>query len=82
MNEAVPFIARQIGLDEVKTAASGDGMTESYGVVTGHGDAASTLNVVNPSPDAKGLAEQFIWHVSRHRNWQRELDGLSDMVAA
>lgn len=82
VNEAVPFIGRQIGLDEVKVAAAGNGMTESYGVVTGHGDAASTLRVANVGSDSKTLAEQFIWHVSRHRNWQRELDGLSDTVAA
>lgn len=82
VDEAVPFIRRQVGLEEVKFAADGSAMTESYGVVTGHGDAASTLKVADVGPDAKGLAEQFIWHISRHRNWQRELDGLSDMVAA
>ena len=81
VNEAVPFIARQIGLDEVRVASS-EAMTESYGVVTGHGDAATTLKVSNVGPSAKGLAEQFIWHVSQHRNWQRELDGLADQIAA
>jgi len=81
INEAVPFIGRQIGLDEVEVAATGTAVTESYGVVTGHGNASS-LKVSNVGPDAKGLAEQFIWHISRHRNWQRELDGLSDVIAA
>lgn len=81
INEAVPFIGRQIGLDEVHVAATGTAVTESYGVVTGHGKG-SGLKVSNVGPDAKGLAEQFVWHVSRHRNWQRELDGLSDLVAA
>lgn len=81
INEAVPFIGRQIGLDEVHVAATGTAVTESYGVVTGHGNG-SALKVSNVGPDAKGLAEQFVWHVSRHRNWQRELDGLSDLVAA
>lgn len=82
VNEAVPFIGRQIGLDEVEIAASGTSMTESYGVVTGHGDAATTLKVDNVGPNAKRLAERFIWNISQHRNWQRELDGLSDQVAA
>lgn len=81
INEAVPFIGRQIGLDEVHVAATGTAVTESYGVVTGHGNG-SGLKVSKVGPDAKGLAEQFVWHVSRHRNWQRELDGLSDLVAA
>ncbi|KAJ5632311.1 hypothetical protein N7490_008650 [Penicillium lividum] len=82
VNEAVPFIARQIELDEVQVAKPGTSVAESYGVVTGHGDAATMLNVEQVGPDSKTLAEQFIWHVSRHRNWQRELDGLADQIAA
>ncbi|KAJ5659208.1 hypothetical protein N7507_005659 [Penicillium longicatenatum] len=82
VNEAVSFIAKQIGLEEVKVAKPDSSVAESYGVVTGHGDAAALLNVKQVGPDSKGLAEQFIWHVSRHRNWQRELDGLADQVAA
>ncbi|KAJ5996504.1 hypothetical protein N7522_008164 [Penicillium canescens] len=81
-NDAVPFIQRQINLPEVEVAQSGTSLKESYGVVTGHGDAASFLKVGKIGPDAKGLAEQFIWHISRHRNWARELDGLSDQIAA
>ncbi|KAJ6082304.1 hypothetical protein N7499_007178 [Penicillium canescens] len=81
-NDAVPFIQRQINLPEVEVAQSGTSLKESYGVVTGHGDAASLLKVGKIGPDAKGLAEQFIWHISRHRNWARELDGLSDQIAA
>lgn len=81
VNEAVKFISAQIALEEVDVAASGTEVTESYGVVTGYGDGKS-LKVNNVAPDSKGLAEQFVWHVSRHRNWARELDGLSDQVAA
>ena len=84
LNEAVEFIERQIGLDAVKYAAASSkgGVTESYGVVTGHGRPEDTLRVSNVSSESKGLAEKFIWQVSRHRNWQRELDGLMDEVAA
>lgn len=83
LNEAVDFIAKQIDLDAVKVAdASKGNVTESYGVVTGHGSPGDLLKVSDVSKDSKGLAEQFIWHVSRHRNWQRELDGLSDEIAA
>ncbi|OGE48747.1 hypothetical protein PENARI_c026G07932 [Penicillium arizonense] len=81
-NDAVPFIQHQINIPEVEVAQSGTSLKESYGVVTGHGDAASLLKVGKVGPDAKGLAEQFIWHISRHRNWARELDGLSDQIAA
>ncbi|KAJ5532232.1 hypothetical protein N7513_001387 [Penicillium frequentans] len=82
VNEAVSFIAKQIDMEEVKVAKPGSSVAESYGVVTGHGDADALLNVKEVGPESKGLAEQFIWHVSRHRNWQRELDGLADQVAA
>lgn len=82
VNEAVPFVERQIGLSEVKIAAHGDKVKESYGVVTGHGGASELLKVGTVGPKSKGVAEQFIWHVSRHRNWERELDGLADQVAA
>ncbi|KAJ5675723.1 Catalase A [Penicillium macrosclerotiorum] len=69
VNEAVPFIQAQIGLDEV-TVAVGDGVADSYGVVTGLGARS------------QDLLEKFVKHVSQHRNWQRELDGLVDLVAA
>lgn len=82
VDEAVPFIKKQIGLDEVEVAELGNAFVESYGVVTGYGDAPSTLKVRDVGPESKGVAEKFIWHISRHRNWQRELDGLSDQVAA
>ncbi|EPS30756.1 hypothetical protein PDE_05708 [Penicillium oxalicum 114-2] len=83
VNEAVPFIKKQIGLDEVKVASPGASVADSYGVVTGYGDASSTLKVSGEiGPESKGLGEKFIWHISRHRNWQRELDGLSDQVGA
>lgn len=89
LNEAVDLIQRQIGLDAVQVASSsssssssGSGVTASYGVVTGHGTVADLLKVSNVSEKSTGLAERFIWEVSRHRNWQRELDGLMDEVAA
>ncbi|KAJ5338697.1 hypothetical protein N7452_005425 [Penicillium brevicompactum] len=81
-NEAVAFIQRQINLPEVEVAQNGSSLKESYGVVTGYGDATSLLKVGTIGPDSKGLAEQFIWNVSRHRNWARELDGLSVQIAA
>jgi len=80
VNEAVQFISKQIGLEEVKVAQPGSPQAESYGVVTGHGDAAALLDVGNIGPDSKTFAEKFIWHISQHRNWQRELDGLADQM--
>lgn len=83
INEAVGFIQRQINLDSVKHASSAGQIVESYGVVTGHGNPADLLkSSSNIGPDSRGFVDQFVWQISRHRNWQRELDGLIDEVAA
>ncbi|GKZ53044.1 catalase A [Aspergillus niger] len=82
VNEAVDFIRKQINLDAVKYASNGQ-VKESYGVVTAHGAPAELLQVSsNISRESKGFVDQFIWQISRHRNWQRELDGLVDEIAA
>lgn len=84
VNEAVGFIESQTKLPGVRFAtASSNSTVESYGIVTAHGaptDVFKKLGAVGR--DSKGFQEQFIWQISRHRNWQRELDGLVDQVAA
>ncbi|KAH8430287.1 catalase 1 [Aspergillus melleus] len=83
INEAVGFIQRQINLDAVKHASSAGQTVESYGVVTGQGNPAELLKSSSTiGPDSQGFVDRFIWQISRHRNWQRELDGLIDEVAA
>ncbi|KAK1142314.1 catalase 1 [Aspergillus melleus] len=83
INEAVGFIQRQINLDAVKHASSAGQTVESYGVVTGQGNPAELLKSSSTiGPDGQGFIERFIWQISRHRDWQRELDGLIDEVAA
>jgi catalase len=55
---------------------------ESYGVVTLRHPKPETLKeVVEVAKGAKGFLEKFVINVSNHRCWQRELDGLSTMVA-
>ncbi|OJJ46477.1 hypothetical protein ASPZODRAFT_66184 [Penicilliopsis zonata CBS 506.65] len=80
---AVDLIRQQINLGEVKVAdASTDHTTtESYGVITARSNPAS-FQADHVDANSKGFPEQFIWHVSRHRNWKRELDGLADQIAA
>ncbi|KAI9044243.1 catalase-domain-containing protein [Aspergillus affinis] len=83
VNEAVGFIQRQINLDAVKHASSASQTVESYGVVTGQGNPAELLKSSSTiGPDSQGFVDRFIWQISQHRNWQRELDGLIDEVEA
>ena len=83
VNEAVDFINRQIGLDEIKVASKGGSkVQDSYGVVTAHGSPDELMKVQNSGETAKGFAERFVYRVSQHRCWERELEGLIDGVAA
>ena len=55
----------------------------SYGVVTaGKYDAGSVAaDVLKIDQNAKGFISSFAFEVSKHRCYERELDGLVDMVA-
>ena len=79
-------------VNPVKTACESDGMTfsaagshdvvDSYGVVTAR---ASKLESFTETIDMVKGAEDFIdaytFNISQHKNFDRELDGLSSMVA-
>ena len=58
-------------------------MVVSYGVVTaGKYDAGSVAaDVLKIEQNAKGFISSFAFEVSKHRCYERELDGLVDMVA-
>ena len=61
---------------------SNSDVTESYGVVTvGKVDESSMEKPVEIVKQGKGFIDQFFFQISQHRCWQRELDGLSDMVS-
>lgn len=55
-----------------------------YGVVTAQkpDDESSVKSGVKMVKEAKDFTGKFFYHISMHRNWQRELDGLINMVAA
>ena len=54
----------------------------SYGVVTMSDAKPESLGeVADVVKGAKGFLEKFVYEISQHRCWQRELDGLSAMVA-
>lgn len=63
------------------TADSHD-VVDSYGVVTtGTVKADGFKDVLNMVKGAKNFMDAFTYNISMHRNWDRELDGLAEMVA-
>lgn len=79
--EAVDFVNKAIQLDHVQVSSNHEAL-ESYGVVTLREPKPEGLSdVVTVAKNAKGFMEKFIYAVSQHRCWERELHGLSTMVA-
>ncbi|KEY72471.1 hypothetical protein S7711_05146 [Stachybotrys chartarum IBT 7711] len=79
--EAVDLVNKAVQLPEVQTSADNE-VRESYGVVTLRKIAPESLSeVVDVVKNDRGFLERFVVSLSSHRNWQRELDGLSTQVA-
>ncbi|KAL6410066.1 catalase-domain-containing protein [Ilyonectria robusta] len=81
--EAVQLLEKAFQLPEVLLSSDNDtDVVESYGVVTlKNAHPESLKEIVNVAKSAKGFLERFIYVMSQHRCWQRELDGLDKMVA-
>ncbi|KAI8678973.1 Catalase [Fusarium keratoplasticum] len=81
--EGVQLIENAIQLPEVSLSEADNGdVVESYGVVTLRNARPESLKeIVSVAKNAKGFLEQFVYAISQHRCWQRELDGLNAMVA-
>jgi len=79
--EAVSFVKDACALPGVEFSESG-GVVDSYGVVTAKQTKPDSFKeVVSMAKGAKDFVEAYFFAISQHRNWQRELDGLSTMVA-
>ncbi|ERF76056.1 Catalase A [Endocarpon pusillum Z07020] len=84
MGEAVELIKTAIGsVDKVKLASVGEqGVIESYGVVTaGKSEASGIGEMIKMLKGAKDFAGAFFYSISCHRHFEREMEGLSSMVA-
>jgi len=86
-NKAIGAIGKGIQLVEAATSEAqgitlasqtSDGVTESYGVVTMGRQPEDSAKVEGAT---KEFVDTFFKQIAMHRCWQRELDGLSDMVA-
>ncbi|THY35715.1 catalase [Aureobasidium pullulans] len=79
--EAVKFVQDACSLPGVEFSKSND-VVDSYGVVTAAQTEASTFKeAIDLVKNAKDFSSAFSYAISQHKNYQRELDGLSSMVA-
>ncbi|TIA43000.1 catalase [Aureobasidium pullulans] len=79
--EAVKFVQDACSLPGVEFSESNN-VVDSYGVVTAAQTEASTFkDAINLVKNAKDFSSAFSYAISQHKNYQRELDGLSSMVA-
>lgn len=79
--EGVRMLEKAIQLDQVKLSDGAESVS-SYGVVSLAKPSPESLGqVVKAVKNAKNFLDQFVYAVSEHRNWDRELEGLVDLVA-
>ena len=79
--EGVNFVKDACALPGVTFSSSGE-VEESYGVVTAAKvQADSFKEAVEMASGAKDFVDAYFFAISQHKNWDRELDGLADMVA-
>jgi catalase len=81
--EAVGFVRHAYGVEGMAFSSSAD-VVDSYGVVTAGGvgsGPSSPQDGLRMIKGAKNFADAYAFNISLHRNYQRETDGLSAMVA-
>ncbi|KAI1085516.1 catalase [Whalleya microplaca] len=79
--EAVGLFKLAFALPEIRVSTDGEAV-ESYGVVTvGKVSPGSFSEKVVIAREGVGFLEKFWYQISQHRNFERELAGLSSQVA-
>ncbi|KAG6817783.1 hypothetical protein H0H87_003191 [Tephrocybe sp. NHM501043] len=85
IGDGVSVVQRAISLSDVNFAdpSGGDDVVTSYGVVTTgqYGVASAMSDVVAIASGPKGFVSNFAYEISKHRCWDREMDGLISHVA-
>lgn len=81
--EAVNLVKTACEVDGMKfSAADSHDVVDSYGVVTaGATRQESFKETINMAKGAKDFIDAYTFNISQHKNFDRELDGLSSMVA-
>lgn len=79
--EAVDFVKDACALPGLTFSSSGE-VEESYGVVTAAKvQADSFKEMAQMVSGSKDFVDAFFYQISQHKNWAREMDGLTEMVA-
>jgi len=80
--EAVSLVREACGIEGMFFSTNVD-VVDSYGVVTagGIGDVSTVKDALNMVKGAKNFVDSYAFNISQHRNFKRELDGLTQMVA-
>ncbi|EHK15217.1 uncharacterized protein TRIVIDRAFT_38844 [Trichoderma virens Gv29-8] len=80
--EGVLLVEKALQLPDQVAISSDNEAVESYGVVTLKSVHPERLGeLVSAAKNAKGFLDKFVYAISTHRCWEREIDGLSTMVA-
>ncbi|KAM0256105.1 hypothetical protein ACHAQJ_005192 [Trichoderma viride] len=80
--EGVLLVEKALQLPEQVAISSNGEAVESYGVVTLKSVHPERIGeMVSAAKNAKGFLDKFVYAIGNHRCWERELDGLSTMVA-
>ncbi|TVY36696.1 Catalase [Lachnellula subtilissima] len=80
--EAVKLVQTACGIEGMAFSTNAE-VVDSYGVVTAAGgfEPSGVKEALNMVKGAKGFVDAYAYNISQHRNFQRELDGLTSMVA-
>ncbi|TAQ85095.1 hypothetical protein B7494_g6583 [Chlorociboria aeruginascens] len=82
--DAVKLVETACAVEGMAFSSSASEVVDSYGVVTGGGVGDGPSGVkegLRMIKGAKNFMDAFAYAISLHRNFQRELDGLTDLVA-
>lgn len=83
--EGVKLVHTACGIENMKfSSGKGDEVVDSYGVVTAGGLGSgpdSFKEGLKMARGAKHFLNAYAYNISQHRNFKRELDGLTSMVA-
>jgi len=81
--EAVKLVQYACGVDGMAFSTNAD-VVDAYGVVTAGGVGTSSSSVgeaLKMVKGAKNFLDAYAYNISQHRNFKRELDGLTSAVA-
>ncbi|KOS21726.1 Catalase-1 [Escovopsis weberi] len=80
--EAVALLDKALQMPSKVVVSNDSDAVESYGVITLRNARPESFGeVIRVVKNAKGFLDKFMYAISSHRCWERELDGLSTMVA-